>query len=155
MDQASKERLGKDAAQKWREEPPSMAYELMNEEGGTAQIKATDDRERDEEALADMFGMHRDELPETDVQYFAWDPETAEAEWRQANCECEGDESHWTAPSYNAEGKITSPPEECVTTSPATKIWDFWDELGTYCPWVSVKADHKNAVAFRCVQLEI
>lgn len=83
------------------------------------------------------------------TEYKAWDPETAEAEWRQDRCECE-DGPHWTAPSYNAAGEITKPPEECATTKPAEALDDFWDEGGSYCPWVSVKSTHPDAVKFRC-----
>jgi hypothetical protein len=82
------------------------------------------------------------------TEYKVWDPETAEAEWRSENCECE-DGPHWTAPSYNADGEVTKPPEECATTKAAESVEDFWDEGGYYCPWVTVDRKHPDAVKFR------
>jgi hypothetical protein len=133
----------------WRKEPrPGDRYMTQPDYQWEPTIwPATESYAKDKASMASALDCNFTEV-RMETYCMAYDPETAEAEWRQDRCECE-DGPHWTAPSYNVGGEVTAPPQECATTKPAEDLTDFWDEDGQFCPWVRVSASHPDAVKFR------
>lgn len=133
----------------WRKEPSPGHFEMTQPdyEAEPTILPATENYGKDKASMWRALECNFTEV-RMETYWMVWDPETAEAEWRQEHCECQ-DGPHWTAPSYNADGQVTKPPEECATTKPAESVWDFWDEDGYYCPWSRCKSTTPGAVKFR------
>lgn len=140
---------GETAVRDWRKEPlPGEHYMTQPDYDWEPTIfPASESYAKDKARMRGALDCEFIEV-RMETYWVVWEPETVEAEWRSDNCQCE-DGPHWTAPSYNAAGEVTKPPEECATTRPATSASDFWDEDGAYCPWRRCDSKAPGAVKFR------
>lgn len=140
MEELRRVQRERDAKVDWRKQPRGGDFEIVNEYE-SAGIRASTSRSQDKVRLAGLLDCRYIEVRDHFV-YFYWDAVDAEANWRQDGCECE-DGPHYPGPM------VGHPPEECATTKPAEDVYDFWDETGSYCPWVRCEKDHPDAVRFR------
>lgn len=123
----------------WRIDPPRPSHHDMvaNEWDGEPSIfQATESYTRDKMVMGNALGIDYAQV-RMETVYLVWAPLDAEADWREDRCECE--EPHYRENDF----------EGCETTKPAEQLEDFWDEGGSYCPWVPVKRSVSGAVKFR------
>jgi hypothetical protein len=126
----------------WRKEPPPDSFEMVQDDGMEPTIfPASAGYNRDKAAMASALDCEYIEV-RMETYWMQWAAVDAEEEWRRERCECEN-------PVGGTDEWCCEPITECPTSKPAESVWDFWDERGTYCPWIRCKSSTPGGIKFR------